>query len=190
VIVRLGPKGRFFTTRSGGRELREGLEHILADVDPREPVYIDFRGVVGFDGPAADECFGKLLAQMREGGRDPVCLCLVNVSCDQAEHMALVLGRRNLCIPASGRWGWAIVGSIAQAGEEVIQALHQEQAPLRPAQLSALLAISGPAAGNRLRRLWLTGLLVRDELQVPHGWEYAYALPARLLRVGRTRVPW
>jgi hypothetical protein len=38
VIVRLGPKGRFFTTRSGGRELREWLEHLLADVDPARHV--------------------------------------------------------------------------------------------------------------------------------------------------------
>jgi hypothetical protein len=48
-----------------------GTSSSAADVDPREPVYIDFRGVVGFDGPAADEWPHVLRGGITGGVRGP-----------------------------------------------------------------------------------------------------------------------
>jgi len=185
MIVKLSERGRVFMTRLLGERLRLWLEASVASWDQRTPVYVDFNSVIGFDAPSADQCFGLFLEQMRAGEREPVCLCLVNTTRDQAEHMGMVLSQRNLCLVATGRWGWALVGKIAQGIDEVVDSLHAAATPLRPRELADQVGIAGPAAGNRLRRLWLGGVLLRQEEQVPHGWEYAYGLPPRVMQRAR-----
>ncbi len=164
-----------------GEKLRVWLEERIAGWDGNDAVYIDFAAVVGFDAPSFDQCFGVLLEEMRKGRRAPICVCLVNLSRDQAEDIGMVVAPRNVCMLVMGSWGWALVGSPAEGSEEVADVLQAAMGPVRPAELAERVGISGPAAGNRLRRLWLSGVLLREEKPVPHGWEYAYALPARVL---------
>lgn len=180
--IRLSERGSVFMTRLLGEKLRVWLEERIAAWDGNDAVYIDFDAVVGFDAPSFDQCFGVLLEEMRKGRRDPICLCLVNLSRGHAEHIGMVMARRNVCMSVIGSWGWALVGSVAEGSEKVVDVLQAGMLPLRPAELAERVGISGPAAGNRLRRLWLSGVLLREEKPVPHGWEYAYALPARVLR--------
>ena len=179
VTLRVAAKGTLFIGRQAGARLRRWLEAETLG-QPDDVVWLNLGSVTAFDHPAADEAFAKFLLALRSGVAEPRCVVFTNVGEAQIEHLHAVLDRRSICALASDRRGLRLIGHVPPGIADVFDHTLKLGA-VSAARLGELLGITTNAASNRLRLLWIAGILRRREVfEKLGGRKYEYTLPVRL----------
>jgi hypothetical protein len=175
--VTLSDYGRVLASRQVGADLRRDIEH-SAEHAQEGSLIVGLSGLEIISYSCADEALGKFLAGVKAGVYGhKMTLWLDGGSGDVLETIEAVLERRGLFVLHIAADQPRLVGHVPDYLADTLLAVLASPGA-RTGELADRIGLAPSALNNRLKLLWVSGVLERESNSVPHGGrEFRYQIP-------------
>lgn len=167
---------RFFLTREKGEEAYQHLTQVVQDVPANEPLVLVFPPQQLIDASFADEAIVRLYEAICAGEHAETTLLLMGLTDDSLHNINAVIHLRNLklaILVVEENGMWQVIGQLERSLRETLDMMATEPQMTAP-QLAEIIDSAVNTASNRLKRLYDTRVIQREQEISEKGIQYIY----------------
>ncbi len=173
---KLGLPERFFLTREKGEQAFSVLTEVANTLPPNEPLVLVFPPEQLIDASFADEAIVRLHEYITGDANLETTVLLMGLTDDSLHNINAVIHLRNiklamLVVDEAG--GWQVTGQLERSLRETLDMIAQQDVLTAP-QLAESIGSAVNTASNRLKRLYDTRVIQREQEISEKGVQYIY----------------